>query len=81
MVFGREARQLPKVEGQVTHLVPPQAEYQDCRGQGVGEKKESLQSNQKGIDLIFNSAHLSAVNVVICYGSQLIILKSQNHIY
>ena len=47
----------------------------------VGEEKESLQTSQKGIDPIFNLAHLSAVNVVICYGSQLIILKSQNHIY
>ena len=54
-----------------------------CRQQVTADTvaRARLQTCQKGIDPIFNVVHLSAVNLVICNGSQLIIVWSWNHIY
>ena len=77
--------QCPICRQQVTADTVAEARLQTCQKaiEGVGEnlKKGSLQTSQKGINPIFNVVHLSAVNLVICNGSQLIIVWSWNHIY
>ena len=70
--------QCPICRQQVTADTVAEARLQTCQKaiEGVGEnlKKGSLQTSQKGINPIFNVVHLSAVNMVICNGSQFVIV-------